>query len=333
MEGKTNTGLKEYRERRKRINRIKTGIITSIFVWMMASAVLCITLLVKLHSLEAQVAYLAQNYATTGQMDNPDHAAPNYKEYDSLATEENTETEGELANNALTLATSNIMSAGDKANLAKEGDELKVYLTFDDGPSSNTPRILDILAENDIKASFFVVGKTDDDSKAMYKRIVDEGHTLGMHSYTHRYSAVYDSLAGFEEDLTNIQNLLYDVTGEDCMLYRFPGGSSNRVSNTSMEEFISYLNQQGITYFDWNVSCGDATSQAYTADELVDNVMSDVVRYKTSVVLLHDSETKDTTVEALTPMIKALKALGAKILPIDEETTAIQHITADSVQS
>ena len=143
---------------------------------------------------------------------------------------------------------------------------------------------------------------------------------------------IYDSLDNFEADFTQIQNYLYDVTGEDCLYYRFPGGSSNQVSNTDMSEFIRYLNDQGVTYFDWNVSSGDATSQAYTVDELVENVMNDVVKYKTSVVLLHDSDTKTTTVEALGPMIEALQAQGAELLPISEDTTVIQHISADSVQ-
>lgn len=116
------------------------------------------------------------------------------------------------------------------------------------------------------------------------------------------------------------------------MYYRFPGGSSNQVSNTDMKEFISYLNSQGVTYFDWNVSSGDATSQAYTSDELVENVLKDVVKYKTSIVLMHDSDTKPATVEALGPMIEALNKLGAQILPIDDDTTAIQHVTADSVK-
>ena len=87
-----------------------------------------------------------------------------------------------------------------------------------------------------------------------------------------------------------------------------------------------------MTYFDWNVSSGDATSQAYTADELVDNVMSDVVKYKTSVVLRHDSNTKGTTVDALGPMIEALQGMGVQILPIDANTTLVQHVTAQSVE-
>ena len=98
-----------------------------------------------------------------------------------------------------------------------------------------------------------------------------------------------------------------------------------------MTQFIAYLNEQGITYFDWNVSSGDATSQAYTPDELVENVMTDVVKYKTSIVLMHDAEAKISTVKALEPMIEALQGMGAEILPIDENTTVVQHISAVSV--
>ena len=214
-----------------------------------------------------------------------------------------------------------------ESNLANPEDTLKVYLTFDDGPSSNTAKILDILDDYGVKATFFVVGHTDEDSKALYKRIVDEGHTLGMHSYSHNYSTLYSSLDSFAGDLDRIQNLLYDVTGVDCMYYRFPGGSSNLVSNTNMGVFIKYLNDQGVTYMDWNVSSGDATSQAYTPDELVENVMADVVKYKTSVVLLHDADGKDNTVEALPAMIEALQSKGAVILPVSEDTTLIQHMT------
>ncbi len=331
MEDKTNAGLKKQRERRKRVNRMKLGLVMFMLVWMMVSMVVCVTLVIKVYSLERQVGVMAQSSVWTGQVSKQENEAANYQEYDALESTENDKGTESLFDR-VRLATGKTMSSADKSNRAEEGDELKVYLTFDDGPSSNTSAILDILAKYDVKATFFVVGKEDEESKLLYKRIVDEGHTLGMHSYTHKYSALYDSLEGFAADFTRIQNLLYDVTGVDSRYYRFPGGSSNRVSNEEMQKFISYLNEQGITYFDWNVSSGDATSQAYTSDELVDNVVTDVVKYKTSVVLMHDSETKPATVEALEPMIKALKALDAKILPIDENTTAIQHITANSVE-
>lgn len=325
MEDKTTNGLKEKRARRRRINRIKTGIITTIVVWMLVSMILCVTLLCKVISLQHQIDRLNAAAVLSGEVQQEENQA--YRQ-ENMGTEMEPGTEGNRQ--AATPVVS--VAANDESNRAQEGDVHKVYLTFDDGPSSNTAEILDLLAQYNVKATFFVVGKTDEESLAMYKRIVEEGHTLGMHSYSHKYSVIYDSLDNFAADFTQIQNYLYEVTGEDCIYYRFPGGSSNKVSNTDMSEFIGYLNEQGVTYFDWNVSSGDATSQAYTAQELVDNVMQDVVKYKTSVVLMHDADSKDTTVEALGMILEALQNQGAEILPIDSDTTVIQHVSADVAQ-
>ena len=129
-----------------------------------------------------------------------------------------------------------------------------------------------------------------------------------------------------------MQSYLAEVTGITPEIMRFPGGSRNQVSNTDMTEFIRFLNGKGITYYDWNVASGDATSQAYTPDELVENVMGDVVRFETSIVLMHDASNKSSTVEALGPMIDKLQEMGAELLPIDENTTLIQQIPADSVE-
>lgn len=99
-----------------------------------------------------------------------------------------------------------------------------------------------------------------------------------------------------------------------------------------MDYFIHYLNTQGIIYYDWNVSAGDGASTAYTSEEIVENVTDDVVKYKTSVVLLHDGTDKSATVEALGPLIEALEGMGAQILPIDEDTQVIQYVKADTVE-
>ena len=118
----------------------------------------------------------------------------------------------------------------------------------------------------------------------------------------------------------------------DSFYYRFPGGSSNLISNVPMDYFIHYLNTQGIVYYDWNVSAGDGASTVYTSEEIVENVTDDVVKYKTSVVLLHDGKDKSATVEALGPLIEALEGMGAQILPIDEDTQVIQYVKADTVE-
>lgn len=217
------------------------------------------------------------------------------------------------------------------SNLLEEGEHPKVYLTFDDGPSENTAKILDILKEKNVKATFFVIGQEDEESKALYRRIVEEGHTLGMHSFSHKYDVIYKSLDAFKEDMNQLQAYLEEVTGVTPTIMRFPGGSSNQVSNVDIRELIRYVKEQGITYYDWNVVSGDATSQVYTPDELVANVMDDVVKYHTSIVLMHDSSAKASTVDALRPMIEQLQEMGAELLPIDETTKPIQHIKAEDV--
>ena len=330
MEGKNQSSLKEQQERRKRINRIKRGLISFIGIWMLLCMFLCVVLLFKVNSLEKQISQLVSD--ATVSKSAAETMSENTSDKSGVFSYDSTESiGGEKATEQVIANVSNAVES-DSENFAEENDQLKVYLTFDDGPSDNTAAILDTLAMYNVKATFFVVGKTDDQSKEMYQRIVNEGHTLGMHSYSHKYSVVYDSLDAFETDFNQLQSYLYDITGQECRLYRFPGGSSNQVSNTDMSEFIRFLNEEGVTYFDWNVSSGDATSQAYTADELLNNVLTDVPKYKTSVVLMHDSNTKSTTVEALGPMIEALQGMGAQILPIDENTTLVQHIKADSVE-
>ena len=330
MEGKNQSSLKEQQERRKRINRIKRGLISFIGIWMLLCMFLCVVLLFKVNSLEKQISQLVSD--ATVSKSAAETMSENTSDKSGVFSYDSTESiGGEKATEQVIANVSNAVES-DSENFAEENDQLKVYLTFDDGPSDNTAAILDTLAKYNVKATFFVVGKTDDQSKEMYQRIVNEGHTLGMHSYSHKYSVVYDSLDAFETDFNQLQSYLYDITGQECRLYRFPGGSSNQVSNTDMSEFIRFLNEEGVTYFDWNVSSGDATSQAYTADELLNNVLTDVPKYKTSVVLMHDSNTKSTTVEALGPMIEALQGMGAQILPIDENTMLVQHIKADSVE-
>lgn len=215
----------------------------------------------------------------------------------------------------------------DKENLADESDIRKVYLTFDDGPSSNTGKILDILDDYNVKATFFVNGRTDKHSIKMYKRIVNEGHTIGMHSYTHRYNQVYASRKAFEKDFFRIRKLIYDTTGVKSVYYRFPGGSSNKVSNTNISDLISFLDKEKVTYFDWNVMSGDAVSNELKSSQIIENVMSDVVKYKTSVVLMHDAANKNSTVAALPALIQKLQKEGDLLLPIDKDTRLIQHVT------
>lgn len=203
----------------------------------------------------------------------------------------------------------------------------KVYLTFDDGPSIYTEDILEILDRYGVKATFFVVGKESDLEKEALTMIVDGGHTLGMHSYSHKYAELYQSVEAFAEDFVKLQSYLYEVTGVESKFYRFPGGSSNTVSDIDVQEFADYLESQGVQFYDWNISSGDASSILLSADTLVRNSMEGIRENGTSIILFHDSADKRTTVEALPIIIEKILAMeDTVILPITEETVPVQHI-------
>lgn len=201
----------------------------------------------------------------------------------------------------------------------------RVYLTFDDGPSSNTDRILDILDQYGVKATFFVVGK--ENYTEQYKRIVEDGHTLAMHSYSHVYRDIYSSLDAYRQDLDKLRTFLYEITGVECKIVRFPGGSSNTTSKVDMHTLIEYLDSEGMIYFDWNVSSGDASGAQRSADQIASNVLDNVDKYDNAVVLMHDAAGKNSTVDALPIIIeKLLESENTVLLPISEDTVRVQHI-------
>ncbi len=325
MQDKDSEALRNQRRRRKRIGRIKSAIVFLIAGWMILSMILMICLFAKISQLERNL----ERYDTEwnerqegGLTDRKTDGSGSTEPIDGASTE----VPGETA-----YAAPPLTGVADAWNLAEEGDVHKVYLTFDDGPSEYTGEILDILAEYGVKATFFVVGSEEEGAGEAYRRIAEEGHTLGMHSYSNKYSVIYQSQEAFVEDYGKLHDYLLAETGVDVKYYRFPGGSSNQISNVPMAELIHYLNEQGVVYYDWNVTSGDAAA-AFTAEEIVEKVTGDVAKYKTSVVLLHDADGKQTTVEALRPLIEALQAMGAEILPIDADTDVIQYVRADSAE-
>lgn len=207
----------------------------------------------------------------------------------------------------------------------------KAYLTFDDGPSGNTDQILDILDQYKVKGNFFVIGRFSEAYKDQYRRILDEGHVLGMHSYSHSYTDIYESTDSFIADLNHVQYVIYDITGFMPSIYRFPGGSSNLVSPVSMHEFIDILDKRGIVYYDWNINSGDADASRVSSEQIIDNVFNGIKALDSPeerneiMILFHDLSEKTTTVDALPTVIEGLQAQGYVIAPIDDYTKPIQH--------
>ncbi len=314
--------LNQQRRKRKRVNRIKNGIVWTIAMWMLFSLIAIIILSLQIISLSDRIGRLENSRVPNsgGQFES---TPPPSESETSVPTPSESESEEDRYANLVT-------GIDVPENMATESDTHQVYLTFNSVPGDNTLAILDVLAQYQIKATFFVVGSTDEEDRAIYQRIVNEGHTLGMHSFSNQYSLIYSSTDAFRQDYKKISDYLYELTGLRSMFYRFPGGSGNQISNVNMAEFADILKQEEITYFDWNVSAGDAAAN-YTKDDVLHNVLGGISKYKTSVVLLHDGNNKSETVAALGNLISQLQQQGAQILPIDENTNVIQYIHADSI--
>lgn len=203
------------------------------------------------------------------------------------------------------------------AGVTDNKNQKVAYLTFDDGPSINTDKVLDILKKYGIKATFFVVGK--ENMKDRYKRILDEGHVIGNHTYSHEYGKIYSSVEAFFEDVDKLNSLLEEFTGQTTEILRFPGGFHNTVSKAAggsdiMQKIADEALKRGYKYFDWNVTSGDATvaGGVLPKDTIVKNVLSTTRNRKNIIVLMHDTASKNTTVQALPDIIEGLAAQGYK---------------------
>ena len=305
--------------RRRRVRLLKKLIIIVPLSMILILFVLCMILGIRLYFVTKELRDLRSQIETTAVIEQTDTLEDTIDSDTLVSSVATAAEEAEGAEEAVVNA------------MAEEEDGVrKVYLTFDDGPSSNTDRILDILAEYDVKATFFVVGKEEEKYRPLYNRIVQEGHTLGMHSYSHKYNEIYQSVDSYAEDLCKLQEFLYDMTGVRCRYCRFPGGSSNSVSNVDMHDLIGYLDERNMVYFDWNVSSGDAASGYISPEEIVANCTGNLESFDEAIILMHDASNKNSTVEALPQLIETIQAMeDTKIVPISDDTEPIHHISND----
>lgn len=305
--------------RRRRVRLLKKLIIIVPLSMILILFVLCMILGIRLYFVTKELRDLRSQIETTAVIEQTDTLEDTIDSDTLVSSVATAAEEAEGAEEAVVNA------------MAEEEDGVrKVYLTFDDGPSSNTDRILDILAEYDVKATFFVVGKEEEKYRPLYNRIVQEGHTLGMHSYSHKYNEIYQSVDSYAEDLCKLQEFLYDMTGVRCRYCRFPGGSSNSVSNVDMHDLIAYLDERNMVYFDWNVSSGDAASGYISPEEIVANCTGNLESFDEAIILMHDASNKNSTVEALPKLIETIQAMeDTKIVPISDDTEPIHHISND----
>ncbi|RQD76097.1 MAG: hypothetical protein D5R97_04975 [Candidatus Syntrophonatronum acetioxidans] len=203
------------------------------------------------------------------------------------------------------------------------------YLTFDDGPSPQTEDVLDILKDYQVPATFFVIGRDNPFGHRMYRRIVEEGHALGNHTYSHDYSRIYQSPQAFMEDFYRLEELLARVAGVRPDIMRFPGGSRSASALETagydvIGDIIPKLQEEGYTYFDWNVTSGDSATPPPDKDQIVENVLGGARGRRDIVVLFHDSPGKEATVEALPEIIEGLKDMGYSFQVLKKDGFQVQ---------
>lgn len=184
------------------------------------------------------------------------------------------------------------------------------YLTFDDGPSENTEKILDILKEAKIPATFFVIGEElTEERRDTVQRIVQEGHAIGMHANVHVYEKLYASLDSFLTDYETLYETLKNEFGIETAIFRLPGGSACSCLGSHGKKYIKEMTDRGFSCFDWNISGEDSVGSP-TVSSIQKNVLTKGLECRRAYVLLHDSAAADQTVKALPEIIRRFKESG-----------------------
>lgn len=226
-----------------------------------------------------------------------------------------------------TTATTTTTTTTTKTTTQPDTGEKVVYLTFDDGPTSNTDNIMNVLEENGVRATFFVI-HTYDGCENQIRSIHERGHCVALHTYSHNYG-IYRSQEKYFEDLDKISDLVYNATGVRSKLVRFPGGSSNTVSRSYkkgiMTELTQELTKRGYVYFDWNVDSSDASAGRVPADKIVRNSTSAIGKMNKVIILMHDAQAKTTTVDALPEIITAYRNAGYRFDVLSENSFTWHH--------
>ncbi len=199
-----------------------------------------------------------------------------------------------------------------------------IYLTFDDGPSQYTEDLLSVLKKHNVKATFFVTFDSPE-HEYLIGKAYDSGHAIGAHAYHHIYSEVYADEESYFNDLGKIQDVIKRQTGQETKYIRFPGGSSNRVSEKYQKGIMTILTNKvtelGYRYFDWNAASHDSSEK--DPKIILKNAKRCIMNVDSAVILFHDS--KPTTPKIIDKLISWGLRHGCKFLPIDDNTPDIHH--------
>lgn len=200
--------------------------------------------------------------------------------------------------------------------VVEEKNNKKVaYLTFDDGINKKiTPKILDILKEYKVKATFFIIGNTIDNNRSLLRRIINEGHSIGNHTYTHNKKLLYNNIDNFKAELDKTSKIIYEVTKKIVKLFRPPYGGTY-IKDKKYKKILTHYK----TVL-WNIDSKDSSSRHIKKEDIIDSVIKQVHNKKSAIIIMHDSYTHNETVKALPGIIKYLTKNKFTIKAINENT-------------
>lgn len=201
----------------------------------------------------------------------------------------------------------------------EKNEEKIAYLTFDDGPSEITPEILDTLKKKQVPATFFLIGnEITAEREQIVKRELDEGHSIGVHTFSHQRNKLYCNEESFFEDFAMCRARIQEVTGVSTTLHRFPWGSSNHYVYSIVDDLMLKLKAQNVRSFDWNVSGEDSVGRHVPGAVIYQNVAKDLEKHDKPIILLHDSNTMKNTAAVLGEIIDMIAEKGYSFGTLDK---------------
>ena len=199
---------------------------------------------------------------------------------------------------------------------SQEKSEKVIYLTFDDGPSSITYKVLDILKENNVKATFFIIGNQIKGYENIVERINEEGHSIGLHTYTHNFKTIYASKKSFIKEMLDTREEINKVIGTSPNIIRFPGGSRKRLN----DEMLKLLHSYNFKTYDWNMNLSDGLRPQTPPDKLFREATRELDKPEPIILLMHCDYMHKNTCKVLPRIIKYYKDKGYEFKVIKEDT-------------
>lgn len=267
-------------------------------------AVFCIAALFFCHGIEKKV-YKSRTFS--------------YYQQKKLEKEEKTQVGKEV------LAVNQLVNKAIEENQLVQKEQKVAYLTFDDGPSKVTREVLKTLKEHNIHATFFLIGsQITADMEEIVKQLAEDGHTIGIHTYTHKGKEIYQSKDAYLEDFEKAADRIEEVTGQRPTIFRFPWGSTNKYLKSIGKDVITELESRGYTYYDWNVSAEDSVGKP-TRDSILRNINKDYKKYNHPIILMHDSSINELSAQTLPQIISNLKDSGYQFDTLDHLEKPYQY--------